>query len=73
VRQLGRPQNHVARLPFDLDRLPVIQPWIEEIEVVLERVLRQPRVEVLIHLGQALESSAIAANVGQQHDSLQGI
>jgi hypothetical protein len=71
MRQLGGPQNNVARLTLDLRRLPVIQSRIEEIEIVLGRVPLKPSLQVLINLRQALETTAIAANVCQQHDGLQ--
>jgi hypothetical protein len=65
MRQSSRPDNYVARFALDLDRLPMIQPWVEEIKIVPARVSLEPRVQVLINLRQALEASPVAANIGQ--------
>src|SRR5207237_3558194 len=70
MRQLGRPQNDVARLTLDLRRLPMIQPWMEVIKIVPERVPLKPRIQVLINLGQALETTSIPDNVrSEEHTS----
>jgi hypothetical protein len=42
MRQFRRPQNEITRLTFDLGRLPMIQPWIEEIKIVPVRVPLKP-------------------------------
>jgi hypothetical protein len=39
MREFGRPQNDIARFPFYLGRLPVIQAGIEEIKIVTVRVM----------------------------------
>jgi len=64
MRQFRRPQNEITRLTSDLESLPMIQPWIEEIKIVSVRVPLKPGAQVLINIRQALEASPIAANVG---------
>jgi hypothetical protein len=49
----------------------VVQPRIEEIKIVPERVPFKSGVQFSINLRNALETTPIAANVGQQYDGLQ--
>jgi hypothetical protein len=71
VGQLGRPQNDISRLAFDLCRLPVLQARVEEIKILPARVLSESYLQVLINLRKALETTSIPANIGQQYDTLQ--
>jgi len=49
----------------------MIQPRIEEIEIVTRGVPFEPRFQILINPGQALKTTFVAVNVRQQYDGLQ--
>jgi hypothetical protein len=71
MRQLGRPKNNVTGFTLDLCRYAVLQPRIEEIKIASTRVPVQPRLQVLIDVGQTLVSAPIAIDISEQYHALQ--